>query len=684
MKKVLMMLFALLALFSSCRKEDVPQSDPKSQQKSQPKSQTVQLSLSADISGARALDFKIKGGKVKLDLEGKDELPVWTFIYKDGEVGYASYAKVLKWKVSEDKKRLFYQGSIDTYSLSGGSTYRLKAVILQEEGVTLESGEILKIPTNIENKIQVASDTKPASFNVPYIMETNLVYASGTQERLYNDTQPAQEKHFKPLGNIIRMKIKNTYNRAIKIDRIRQNYFFHKEIWLSLRHSNLQAWEHTFPGTNFGYREVDFSEGPVTVAANSLSDETFLIYMPTIYGKEPDEDGFQRSRFELVPSSSEKFDNAYYTTHSFSKPKADYQSGKVYDVVLTLRALPNPLDLISEAPVDKTHRKFVDAPASGNYDDTFNDVGYFTYSIAEAYFMRPKTYGNGGSDKWVLPTEHQYRTIFPYMSRGMRTKPTSADYRFEATTKECIDLAGYYFYGKTYLMYAERAGSRYLDMYALRFCPIPADARSERLYEYFSSDLPGYNKLAGGTRSFQWHGSQGIAENDNRMRYAFRYRYDKDKKLLIVQSKYIGDDPTITQALDIMDPEYGGIIDWETVATTKRTFPLYGAKYVNQATYPNFYESEKVQNGLPPHGCWASWLQGSDKGPLIVDRTQGRFLCQYFGYTLRYDSPVSTSTIFFLSNASNGGANVQHRTPNSSIQYQDDVQLPVYLFKQLN
>ena len=129
MKKVLMMLCSLLLL--ACSKEDIPQSEHE-----QTASTTAELDISADLSGLRALDFKLKNGKVALDLGDKTEIPVWTAIYVASDGLYNAqpvYSKLLMWQIDkDDRTKIHYKGPLEL-RLANSTRCWISAVIVPED-----------------------------------------------------------------------------------------------------------------------------------------------------------------------------------------------------------------------------------------------------------------------------------------------------------------------------------------------------------------------------------------------------------------------------------------------------------------------------------------------------------------------------------------------------------------------
>ncbi|WP_277086355.1 hypothetical protein [Porphyromonas catoniae] len=685
MKKVLMMLCSLLLL--ACSKEDIPQSERK-----QTTPVTAELDISADWSRFRALDFKLKNGKVALDLGDKTEIPVWTAIYRKGN-NKAIYSKLLMWQIDkDDRTQIHYRGPITLHAEdvplgSPNLQYTLAAAIVPEDAKEyywevngVGKGHRLGWREPNGDKLRPISETEKVSISAPYLMETKLdvvpdpKYSGRRPKLLYTNSQPASVRRFKPRGVFLRFKIQNKFNHEVTIEKVRNYYNLYSSGMLAHGTSIEIAatWpkgQSPFPAMNDKYLdplpplrdfEFDVPGGSITIPANGESNETFLIYMPEVSKRY-----MQLYRMNLIPSPETTFQDAYYTALMLTKDADTYVSGKVYDVKLALKPLPNPITLISKFPLDKTGDKFVEN-TTGNYDDTFSSVGYYLFDDAEARFARPKLYANGGTNqKWYMPTSDELHLIF-------------ADYSSHTgAVAERIQIGTSLFWGNIFSKEYHNATGKFRDVYALRFCKITEEQAKKGLF----TDT-GLHQV------YESAYKLSHALTDNGMRYAFRYYYDEVKKLLTIKAKYIGEDPNIRTVDDIQDRDfYGGKIDWSTVSETF-TIPLYGTELAHGQLH------NPSRSPAYPHNGWMCWptdafIDGSTGGPVAApyaelvffspmgiqydDRGLGTYLERIFMFGTKPDTRVPSQNLFRFSYLPGG--------PNIPRNY---IKAPVYLFKQLD
>ena len=220
---------------------------------------------------------------------------------------------------------------------------------------------------------------------------------------------------------------------------------------------------------NFSYEDFEFDVpgGVITIPARGESSETFLTYI----GGFPDRDVISKDhmyiyRVDAIPSSETTFQEGYCTLPMLTKDPDEYISGKVYDTKLTLQRLPNPLTLISKFPLDKTGNNFVKSPTesyTGDYDDTFNSVGYYLFDEAEARFAQAKQYANGGNSKWYIPTSWEMSLIFGDYLNLRRDGSSAPD-------EEEIQIGQQHFWANAYHKVHSQSGIT--DIYALRVCEL--------------------------------------------------------------------------------------------------------------------------------------------------------------------------------------------------------------------
>ena len=689
MKKVLMMLCSLLLL--ACSKEDIPQSKSK-----QTTPITAELDISADFSGLRALDFKLKNGKVKLDLEGKTEVPVWTAIYPKGSAT-PLYSKLLMWQIDkDDRTQIHYRGSITLDALNvplGSSEYTLSAVIVPEDATESYGkhggghvhAHILFWDNPNGHKLHPISETEKASISAPYVMLTDLVavpdprYGGQRAKLLYNDSQPASARKFKPKGVFFRFKIKNTFDHEVKIKKLRS--YIHPGLnGLISTHAGVVISDilygmkgKTFhpAAQNFSYEDFEFDVpgGVITIPARGESHETFLTYI----GGFPDrgvisKDHMYIYRVDAIPSSETTFQEGYCTLPMLTKEPDEYISGKVYDTKLILQRFPNPLTLISKFPLDKTGNNFVKSPTesyTGDYDDTFNSVGYYLVDEAEARFAQAKQYANGGNSKWYIPTSWEMSLIFGDYLNLRRDGSSAPD-------EEEIQIGQQHFWANAY--YKVHSQSGITDIYALRFCELTHLQGAGKIF---------ISTTRGMTSSRSIRGSYFLT--DNIMRYAFRYHYDESKKLFVIQAKYVGEDPNITTVDDIQDLSYsGGKIDWSTVSE-KLTLPLYGTELAEIGG--SAIGSHTTLSPGRPHYGWMAWNRDSfdmdpgrtEPGVTFFSPMARVSNFPHAGYRnqLLFSPKSQTPSMIY---------DIYHYNipAHNASQPKTYIRVPVYLFKQLN
>ena len=684
MKKVLMMLCSLLLL--ACSKEDIPQSEHE-----QTASTTAELDISADLSGLRALDFKLKNGKVALDLGDKTEIPVWTAIYVASDGLYNAqpvYSKLLMWQIDkDDRTKIHYKGPLEL-RLANSTRCWISAVIVPEDakhglfewnsnGNKFIANHWVEWYSSLGDKLRPVSETKKVSINAPYMMRTELTTVpdprEGVLKLVYSNDRPASERKFKPKGYFLRFKIQNKFDHEVKIEKLRSYAHTNNPGFTSSKLAVILASAYNGergkthggnPGVGFAtFKDFGFDVpgGVITIPANGESDETFLLYLP-----EFDKDFMHLFRLDIIPSSGTTFQDAYYTPPLLTKEAEAYTTGKVYDVKLVLRRLPNPLTLISKFPLDKTGNNFVKSPTesyTGNYDDTFSSVGYYTFEEAEARFARAKQYANGGNTKWHMPTTGEMGLIF-----GAYFYPK------ESPGEEWVQIGKQRFWSNAYYKKYQSQSGKFLDFYALRFCKITDEQRGQgRLFIG-----PGVSR----GDSYSSHKRGKYALTDNSMRYAFRYYYDEVKKLLTIKAKYVGEAPNIRTVDDIQDKNYyGGEIDWSTVSE-ELTLPLYGieiAEVHGQKIGDHTYRSP----GRPHYG-WMSW----DKDSFEVEPGETLGVAFYspiarYNYDLKRGDYVS-DTFLFAPRSVDVGSILAIHYYNQNYDPKKYLAVPVYLFKEFN
>ena len=576
MKKVLLALFALLAL-ASCSKEA---NEPKGKE-SAGATTPIHVDVSGDVPTAKALDFSYQNGRIKAAfLEGKTEIPVWTCVYRNNDNKIIYFERV-NWKV--DGTKIYYKGDLPITASeirTGGLwAYTLVAIIGGEKDPA--DNRALKYSFMQDQKIKALSTTEKFSMDIPYRMIVNLTLEqqNGRAKEFQNFTQPAADKKFKPMGCFFKFKVTNKADQAITVNSIKSIYLLHNgEARLYAGPIGGLLWKYRYHGSaeeNKTHDVVDyeFEDGALTLQPGASSAKTYYFWLPSVprangYGYDPGpfpEFAFNPVKLDLaLAEATIPRTKASYTATFLTQPQASYNSGSFYTGELTFRTLDNPLDRLSKSPLDETGTAFVDN--SIGFDATFDKVGYFTEAQVRRDFSEARTYTGGGNDKWYIPNSMEWQSIFPrYLSFGGRY------------SNEQVQIEGLQFQSIAYFkqIIINNLASIY-DVYALRFCPWD---------EAFRGKVP-------------QSGSAGYLTT-NQLRYAFRYRFQTPSHKLIVEAKYVGDDSSIQSVEDIQDISLGGKIDWSTV-TASYTFPMYGAKLPRGESWPGPSASDALLIGTNP------------------------------------------------------------------------------------
>ena len=581
MKKVLLALFALLAL-ASCSKEA---NEPKGKE-SAGATTPIYVDVSGEVSSPRALDFVLKDGLPKVSLDGRTTVPVWTFIYAGDRLIYSEW---LDWKV-KDGKKIYYQGDLPIPATYGYSNITLIAIIAgdRDDPDTKLIGNQLHSSILLDQKIhQLGSATSP--INVPYKMEFKLDYRSQAPQQLHSGKLPAQVRKFRPMGAFLKFKIRNELDQAVDINTFMSYLFTPKTAFIVTEGEQRGKLYFTnqgdgTPGGFGAYQEYEFADGTIHINAHSVSNETFLVWLPTFYYHHKDPYRIAgNQKVELIVTPTTSITEGYYTDMSsfLTREQSDYQEGHIYLGELALRSFKNPLERISDSPLDRTGEKFVDN--SGGYPATFDQVGYFNKENVRNRFTQPRTY-SGGTGQWYLPTALEMNSIFPGYTI------------FAGTTKhdEFIQIGNHFFVSYAYYKRVIRGASPSdFEWYGLRFCQVPAKPAS------YGTSM------------------------SNSKRYAFRYRYSYNggNSLYTVQAKYVGADPAIQTVDDIQDISLGGKIDWATV-TPSKSFPAYGADpSLNRINSP----------AAPKRTSVYSWVAPSVGATTMVDKPGSLEFTKDFG-----------------------------------------------------
>ena len=565
MKKVLLALFALLAL-ASCSKEA---NEPKGKE-SAGATTPIHVDVSGDVPTAKALDFSYQNGRIKAAfLEGKTEIPVWTCVYRNNDNKIIYFERV-NWKV--DGTKIYYKGDLPITASeirTGGSwAYTLVAIIGGEKDPA--NNRVLKYSFMQDQKIKALSTTEKFSMDIPYrmVVKLTLEQQNGRAKEFQNFTQPVADKKFKPMGCFFKFKVTNKADQAITINAVKSIYLLQDEAKLFVGPNQALLWKYSHhssadEGKVHDAVDYEFEDGALTLQPGASSAKTYYFWLPSVprsngygYSEGPfPEFAFSPVKLDLVlENATIPRTKASYTATFLTQPEASYQSGSFYTGELTFRTLENPLDRLSKSPLDETGTAFVDN--SIGFDATFNKVGYFTEAQVRRDFSEARTYTGGGSDQWYVPNSMEWQSIFP---RKLGFSASSTD----SHLNEQVQVEGFQFQSIAYFkqkVINSLAGI--YDVYALRFCPWDEAFRGK----VHQSGAAGYLTT-------------------NQMRYAFRYRFQTPSRKLIVEAKYVGDDSSIQSVEDIQDISLGGKIDWSTV-TASYTFPMYGGKLPYGQTWP--------------------------------------------------------------------------------------------------
>jgi|GEM_PF-2603491 lipoprotein len=572
MKKVLLALFALLAL-TSCSKEA---NEPKGKERFAPSS--MQLEVAAEVPSARALSFSLQNGKPKVSLAGRTTLPVWTFIY-DGD--NLVYSQLLDWKVEGTK--VYYIGDIQISHSYTPTNLTLVAMVVgnKNDGVTKIEANNLYTPSLQDNTIHKLTDLENYDINIPYKMEVKLDYRSDAPTMLYTNRRPAAERKFKPEGLFLRFKIKNELDHDITVTTMRAPFVLpNRRIATSIDKKSKIGWEARTQAL-IQPRDFVFDE-PVHVSAHGTSSDTYFLWIPStkvkgMFEKQiPSGDGgddrYSSDHITLLTSNTVQFSKPYHVYSLFTKESSHYQSGYTYDGQFTFHSLRNPLERISETPLNTLGTDFVDA--SGGYNNTYSSIGYFLNLEVASRFYEPKTYPSK-SGEWYVPSVLEWRGIFPGTN--------GTDNIFETIQIDDVVFENRSIRG-LHVKNTPTKGNDY-TIYMLRFGRTDAQTTVKEITEERYSSRGGANIDRFSLAQSGLEYARPLL--DNSKCYAYRYFIDTDNRWITVENKYIGPNSSveIRGADDLRDITEGGQIDWST-GVTKRIFPMYGREQVAIPSLP--------------------------------------------------------------------------------------------------
>ena len=573
MKKVLMMLFAVL-LFASCNKEA---GEPQPQKEQKRYSLSLDVAASTEMNGYKALDrlkYKFDNGKVKPALVPGEEIEVYTdiFAYKGIRLEIGDRRK-LKWRVSDDGKKLYCKQTISDFAFNPNDYDKviLTAGIYAMRGMT---DHIVPLPEN--DKVQVlTTTTSPAeafSMKVPYFLAA--VELKKDAQGIYVNKLLANNK-FKPKGYLLKVHVKNELNEPLSLSGVQScglvpDIARFTEVGSEyLRNHPLKGQYNTSYYTN---RKFSFSKD-FTVPAGATSSEAFLMWLPEMINNA---DYLIDLIVKDVPSQ------AFYVSKLFTKSSlSEYVEGNMYTVTLTVRPIiRNPLDYVSEYAVNKDGTGFLTnwddfAPEdTKNFTTKNKEVGYFDgyqvtmreggNDLSKALILAGEEYSypNGGAGvKWHLPTVAEWNSVFT--ANWVNSPVQIGDYKG--------------LFGVPNIKSYEQSGNTY-EVYTLCFNPLSNDKITKELIAgELTRPLPAL-PTAGSWYWFtdgyvnQLYRAAFRPEISDNKRYAFYYRYDYTTHMMTIKCKYVGADPEFTTAEDVKNK-----INWSSV-TTSRTIPAYSAK----------------------------------------------------------------------------------------------------------
>ena len=598
MKKVLMMLFAVL-LFASCNKEA---GEPQPQKEQKHYSLSLDVAASTEMNGYKALDhlnYKFQNGKVKPALVPGEEIEVYTNIitYKGEKIELANGGiRKLKWRVSDDGKKLYCRQTISdlTFNPNDYDEVALIAGIHAIQNV-LPFNRVNPLPE--DNKVQVFTSTTSSaeafSMKVPYFLPK--VVLKKDAQGVYVNKQLANNK-FKPKGYLLKVHVKNELNEPLSLSGVQScglvpDYALFPD-WNGsgdyTKEHPLKSW-HT--GSYYPNRKFSFSKN-FTVPAGARSSEAFLLWIPEVINNA---DYLIDLIVKDVPSQ------AFYVSKLFTKSPSEYVEGNMYTVTLTVRPIRNPLDYLSKYAVNKDGTDFLTnwndfAPEEPkNFTTKNKEVGYFdgyrvvgtgvTSDRSKALIIAGEEYSypNGGAGvKWHLPTVAEWNSVFA---------ANRVNYSILNYPVQIGDYKG--LFGPVDYKSSGQSGSTY-EVYTLCFNPLP--------YHKITKD-----RIAGVPKPWSnfptagsWYWSEGddqyraafLPEISDNKRYAFYYKYDYTTHMMTIKCKYVGANPEFTTAEDVKNK-----INWSSV-TTSRTIPAYSVKahywshYSGEHHYPDINEIE--------------------------------------------------------------------------------------------
>jgi len=587
MKKVLMMLFAVL-LFASCNKE-AGEPQPQKEQKQKHYSLSLDVAASTEVQRYKALDhlnYKFDNGKVKPNLVPGEEIEVYTQIlaYRGIrlETGYASK---LKWRVSDDGKKLYCKQTIRDMTFNPND-YDKVTLVAGIYALRNFHSNIIPLPEN--NEVQVFTPTTSSTFSmkVPYFLPEMELKKDA--QGIYVNKLLANNK-FKPKGYLLKVHVKNELNEPLALSGVQSCGLVPDVADYagsgSITDRPLKGRYNTSYYTN---RKFSFSKD-FTVPAGATSSEAFLMWLPEMINNA---DYLIDLIVKDVPSQ------AFYVSKLFTKSSpSEYVEGNMYSVTLTVRPIRNPLEYVSKYAVNKDGTDFLTnwddfAPEdTKNFTTKNKEVGYFDgyqvtmreggNDLSKALILAGEEYSypNGGAGvKWHLPTVAEWNSVFT--ANWVNSPVQIGDYKG--------------LFGVPNIKSYEQSGNTY-EVYTLCFNPLANDKITKELIAgELTRPLPAL-PTAGSWYWFtdgyvnQLYRAAFRPEISDNKRYAFYYRYDYTTHMMTIKCKYVGADPEFTTAEDVKNK-----INWSSV-TDSRTIPAYSVKAYYRSHYSGEFPPPDIQ-----------------------------------------------------------------------------------------
>jgi len=576
MKKVLMMLFAVV-LFASCNKEE---REPQPQKEQKHYSLSLDVAASTDENGYKALDhlkYKFQNGEIKPALVPGEEIEVYSQVlaYKGSKIENG-FSRKFKWRVSDDGKKLYCKQTLNDVTFNPNNYDKITLVAGIHVMRNIQSS---MIPIPEDNKVQVftptTSSTEAFSMKVPYFLSE--VVLKKDAKGVYVNKQLANNK-FKPKGYLLKVHVKNELNEPLSLSGVQTSGLIPDVAYIPdmsglivdilTKNRPLKGRYDTSYYTN---RKFSFSKD-FTVPAGATSSEAFLMWLPEM---------LDNANYLIDLIVKDVPSQAFYVSKLFTKSSpSEYVEGNMYSVTLTVRPIRNPLEYLSKYAVNKDGTGFLTnwddfAPEdTKNFTTKNKEVGYFDgyqvtmreggNDLSKALILAGEEYSypNGGAGvKWHLPTVAEWNSVFT--ANWVNSPVQIGDYKG--------------LFGVPNIKSYEQSGNTY-EVYTLCFNPLANDKITKELIAgELTRPLPAL-PTAGSWYWFtdgyvnQLYRAAFLPEISENKRYAFYYKYDYTTHMMTIKCKYVGANPEFTTAEDVKNK-----INWSSV-TTSRTIPAYSAK----------------------------------------------------------------------------------------------------------